>query len=356
LALLPAPVRLPILATCHITDATCIAARSGMARITGGRPVALRNVGALPYGGAVDPETPADFGPAGDPPLALSPSRASDFMTCPLLYRFRVIDRLPEPPTPATARGTLVHAVLERLFDHPAAGRTPSAARDLLAPEWERLAAADPGLAELFSDDSERDRFVAEASAALDGYFTLEDPRRLEPAQREWYVEAELDSGLRLRGYIDRVDMTRAGDIRIVDYKTGRVPREAFEASALFQMKFYALVIWKLRGVIPRLLQLMYLSDGEVLRYSPDEADLRATQRKVEALWQAIERARQTGDWRPRPSRLCDWCRHKDLCPEFGGTPPPLPASLAAPAHAGTTEAAEAAVAPTAASTAASAG
>ena len=99
-------------------------------------------------------------------------------------------------------------------------------------------------------------------------------------------------------------------------------------------MKFYALVIWRLQGVIPRMLQLMYLCDGEVLRYSPDEADLRATQRKVEALWQAIERARVSGDWRPRPSRLCDWCRHKALCPEFGGTLPPLPASAgAAAAH-----------------------
>ena len=297
----------------------------------------MRNVGALAYGCAVDPETPADvpgpadFGPAGDPPSALSPSRAADFMTCPLLYRFRVIDRIPEPPTQATARGTLVHSVLERLFDRPAAERTPPAAREMLDGEWQRMAEADPDLAALFTDDSERDRFVAEAAAALDGYFTLEDPRRLEPAQREWYVETELPSGLRLRGYIDRLDMTRSGDIRIVDYKTGRVPREAYEASALFQMKFYALVIWLTRGVIPRMLQLMYLSDGEVLRYSPDEADLRATQRKLEALWQAIERARQSGDWRARPSRLCDWCRHKALCPEFGGTPPPLPALAAAP-------------------------
>ncbi|NLG21049.1 MAG: PD-(D/E)XK nuclease family protein, partial [Actinomycetales bacterium] len=47
---------------------------------------------------------------------ALSPSRASDFMQCPLLYRFRVIDRLPEPPSAAAARGTLVHAALERVF------------------------------------------------------------------------------------------------------------------------------------------------------------------------------------------------------------------------------------------------
>jgi putative RecB family exonuclease len=253
-------------------------------------------------------------------------------MTCPLLYRFRVIDKIPEPPTPATARGTLVHAVLERLFDQPAAGRTPAAAVEMIGPEWERLAAEDPGLAALGGAAPDRDVLIGEAKAAVEGYFTLEDPRRLEPAEREAYVEAELDSGLRLRGYIDRLDLSAAGDIRIVDYKTGKVPRAEYEASALFQMKFYALVIWRTRGVIPRMLQLMYLADGEVLRYSPDEADLRATQRKLEALWQAIERARSSGDWRPRPSRLCDWCRHKDLCPEFGGTLPPTPALAAAPA------------------------
>ena len=268
------------------------------------------------------------------PHSALSPSRASDFMTCPLLYRFRVIDRLPEPPTEATARGTLVHAVLERLFDHPAAGRTPDAAREMLVPEWDRLAADDPELAALFPSDTERRSWLSEAAAALDGYFTLEDPRRLEPAERECYVETTLDSGLKLRGYIDRLDVTPSGDIRIVDYKTGKVPREAFEASALFQMKFYALVIWRLRERVPRMLQLMYLSGGEVLRYEPDEADLRATQRKLEALWAAIERARDAGDWRPRPSKLCDWCRHKDLCPEFGGTPPALPGSVSTPAPA----------------------
>jgi len=297
----------------------------------------------------------AGFGPAGDPPATLSPSRASDFMTCPLLYRFRVIDRIPEPPTPATARGTLVHAVLERLFDRPAAERTPATAAELVEPEWARLCEGDAGLAELFADDAERSAFVAAAHAALTGYFRLEDPRRLEPAQREWYVEADLPSGLRLRGYIDRMDASPAGDLRIVDYKTGKVPLEAYEASALFQMKFYALVLWKLRGVIPRVLQLMYLSgDGEVLRYSPDEADLRATERKVDALWAAISRARETGDWRPRPSRLCDYCRHKARCPEFGGTLPPLPdrAAAATAASAAAATAASAAAAPAAAAAA----
>jgi putative RecB family exonuclease len=263
--------------------------------------------------------------PRADRRRSLSPSRAGDFMTCPLLYRFRVIDRLPEPPSPAAARGTLVHAVLEHLFDRPARERTPEAARSLLDPEWDRLVTGAPELGSLFAAETDQASWLQEAAAMLDRYFTLEDPRRLEPAHRELCVEAELASGLRLRGYIDRLDVAPGGATRIVDYKTGKAPPAEFEARALFQMKFYALVLWRAQGRLPRLLQLMYLGNGEIVRYEPDEADLRATERKIEALWQAIERARLSRDWRPRPGRLCDWCAHKALCPAWGGTPPDLP-------------------------------
>jgi putative RecB family exonuclease len=257
---------------------------------------------------------------------ALSPSRASDFMQCPLLYRFRVIDRLPSPPSAAAARGTLVHSVLERLFDLPAAERTPDAAAALVAPQWQLLVETEPELAAMLDADEHRtqDSWFAEAVTLINTWFVLEDPTRLEPAERELYVEAELD-GLTLRGYVDRLDVAPNGALRVVDYKTGRSPSEHFEAKALFQMKFYALVLWRLRGVIPQMLQLVYLGNSELVRYSPDEADLLATERKVKALWAAIERAATTGDWRPRTSKLCDWCDFKDLCPAWGGTPPPLP-------------------------------
>ncbi len=256
---------------------------------------------------------------------SLSPSRATDFMTCPLLYRFRVLDRLPEPPSPVAARGTLVHAVLERLFDEPQGSRTPQAARDLVPGQWERLLAEEPELGGMFAAASERDAWFDEAREMLDRYFTLEDPNRLEPAHREMSVEAVLESGLTLRGYIDRLDVARTGELRIVDYKTGTAPREEYEARALFQMKFYALALWRARGVIPKMLQLIYLGNGELVRYVPDEADLLATERKVNALWRAIDRARTSGDWRPHPSRLCEWCSHRALCPAFGGSPPPVP-------------------------------
>ncbi len=262
---------------------------------------------------------------------SLSPSRAGDFMTCPLLFRYRTIDRLPQAPSSAATRGTVVHSVLERLFDLPAAERTLEAAAGLLRPEWEKLVEAEPEVAGLFEDAESLTTWLESARELLAGYFTLEDPTRLEPAERERLVEVVLPGGLRLRGIVDRLDRAPTGDVRVVDYKTGRAPGEMFEGKALFQMKFYALVLWRTTGVVPRLLQLMYLGDREVLRYSPDEADLRATERKLLALWTAIERATQLRDFPPRPSKLCDWCDHQALCPSFGGTPPPFPEVVPGP-------------------------
>ncbi len=172
-------------------------------------------------------------------------------MTCPMLYRFRVIDKLPSPPTPATARGTLVHAVLERLFDLPTSERTLDAAIALVPREWERIASEEPEMLELLAEhDGRTDEWFSGAGALLNTWFGLEDPTRLEPAERELYVETEVD-GLVLRGYVDRLDVAPNGAMRVVDYKTGRSPSERFEGKALFQMKFYALVLWRLRGEIP---------------------------------------------------------------------------------------------------------
>jgi putative RecB family exonuclease len=261
---------------------------------------------------------------------ALSPSRAGDFVACPLRYRFRTVDRLPEPFSPAAVRGTVVHKVLEDLFDLDAADRTPDRARQLLEPAWKGLLDAEPALAELFAEGSEDfETWLAECDRVLGRYFTVEDPQRLEPAEREIYIETLLGSKLLLRGFVDRIDIAPGNLIRVVDYKTGRSPGIATEAKALFQMKFYALVIWRSRGVVPAMLQLVYLGNAEVLRYVPDIADLLATERKVEAIWQAIRRAEESGDWRPSPGRLCGWCSFKPMCPAHGGTPPPVPSGLA---------------------------
>jgi putative RecB family exonuclease len=283
--------------------------------------------------GVRGPETlPASPAPAETEPVrrrpALSPSRAADFKQCPLLYRFRAIDRLPEIPSRPQIRGTLVHAVLERLFELPAAERVPEAATALVAPVWAELVAELPELlTALFAgpDDPELAEWLASTGPLIDTYFALEDPRRLEPEARELMIETELGSGLLLRGIVDRLDVARTGQLRVVDYKTGAAPRPVAEARALFQMKFYALALLHLRGAVPTQLLLLYLADGECLSYRPEEEELRRFERTLDAIWAAILEAGRSGDFRPSPGPACAWCDHKALCPAWDGTPPPYP-------------------------------
>ncbi|MFW0794760.1 RecB family exonuclease [Gordonia sp. CPCC 205515] len=256
-------------------------------------------------------------------PLALSPSRAADFKQCPLLYRYRAIDRFPETPTQAQTRGTVVHAALENLFDIPAEQRTPEAADLLVEGAWAAMCEADPQLSQVIGVDA-NGRFVAEAQKLMATYYTMENPTAFDADAVEEHVEIDVDDVL-MRGFIDRIDVAPTGEIRVVDYKTGRSPGEAYEAKALFQMKFYALAIWRIRGVVPHRLQLMYLSDGQQLNYTPDPDELERFGRTLKAIWAAIRAAVRTGDFRPRKSRMCNYCEHRERCPEFGGEIPPYP-------------------------------
>jgi putative RecB family exonuclease len=258
---------------------------------------------------------------------ALSPSRASDFKQCPLLYRFRAIDRLPEPPSTAQLRGSVVHAALEQLYALPATDRGPDTALSLVIPAWEAVIAERPELATEIAPEL-RETLLKEARALLSGYYRLEDPTRFDPQSCEQRVEVELADGTLLRGFVDRIDVAPSGELRVVDYKTGKAPPAALalaEFKAMFQMKFYAVALLRLRGVVPARLRLLYLADGQVLDYSPELDELERFEKTLMAIWNAIQNAGQTGDFRPNPSRLCNWCTHQQLCPAFGGTPPPYP-------------------------------
>jgi putative RecB family exonuclease len=220
-----------------------------------------------------------------------------------------------------------VHAALEQLYGRPAAERVPETADALVGPAWEQMLAAEPDLvAEL--DAAQQSQLLDEARALLSGYYRLEDPTRFDPQSCEQRIEVELADGTLLRGIIDRIDVAPTGELRVVDYKTGKAPPEAralAEFKAMFQMKFYAVALLRSRGVLPTRLRLIYLADGQLLDYSPDEDELLRFEKTLMAIWRAIQSAGATGDFRPRPSRLCDWCAHHAHCPAFGGTPPPYP-------------------------------
>lgn len=261
----------------------------------------------------------------------LSPSRAGDFKSCPQLFKFRAIDHLPEPVTVYQARGTTAHRALQRLFDLPAAQRTPEALYDLFRAAWAEARATEE-YEGLFSSLEEERAWGLQSLAILANYFSVEDPASFDPLEREMDLLEDLD-GITIRGILDRMEERPDGSLVISDYKTGKAPPEQYALPAFFALKIYALLIRRRTGRAPNAVRLLYLGgpNGPVVYEIPvSDAQLDAMDRQLRALWATIDRAIDREDFPPRPGPLCDWCAFRSLCPAWS-----VPGGVA-PAAAGT--------------------
>ncbi len=258
---------------------------------------------------------------------SLSPSRASDFKTCPQLYKFKSIDKIPTVPTIYQARGTTAHLALERLFQLPARERTPDRLYELFRAAWMELKPQE--YPDLFTSVDDERAWGVESLGLLASYFTVEDPTSFEPLELEMDLTVAVND-MTIRGILDRMETitetTPEGSPRdvlvITDYKTGKAPPQQYANKAFFALKIYALLIRITRGFTPDRLRLLYLNGPTEYTMDITDEQLDAMERQLEALWTAIDRAITTGRWPAKKSRLCDWCDFKaELCPVWQDDP-----------------------------------
>jgi len=266
-------------------------------------------------------------------PTSLSPSKVSSFKDCALAFRYSAIDHLPEPPSVPATKGSLVHRALELLFVEAAPARTVETALDCLERATVEFR-SDPDFVDLGLDAAAQAAFLADAEQMVHRYFTLEDPTAIHPIGIELKLQASIGN-LTLRGIIDRLELDADGGLVVTDYKTGKVPSVAQEGARLGGVHFYAYLCQRVFGVRPAKVQLIYLGQSpDVIVATPTEQSINGLEKKVGAIWTAVERACQQEDFRPKPSALCNWCSFRAYCPAKGGDPSAIPSAHGAAAVA----------------------
>ena len=250
----------------------------------------------------------------------LSPSRASQFKTCPQQFKYANVDKLKEPTNEVQAKGTTVHQALEDLFDLPQDERSIEKLHNLFRDAWTKVRGTDEHH-NLFSSVEEERDWGIDGLKLLNNYMTIEDPTTFNPLERERWVRGSIED-LNLRGILDRMDRNRNGELIIVDYKSGKAPMAKYKEPRFFALKLYALLIKEELGEMPAELKLIYLKNSTIHTLKINEEDLNTARKEILEIWTNIKKAYKENKFPAVKNNLCDWCYYKPICPEFNENPP----------------------------------
>tara|TARA_B100000902_G_scaffold4893_1_gene6268 strand:- start:19784 stop:20758 length:975 start_codon:yes stop_codon:yes gene_type:complete len=251
----------------------------------------------------------------------LSPSRASQFKTCPQQFKFANVDKIKEPTNLVQAKGTTVHQALEDLYDLPSDERTPEVLYDLFRKAWSNVRGNDEHI-NLFDSLEEEREWGQEGLNLLHNYLKLENPQSFEPLEQERWVRGSIED-LNLRGILDRMDQDSSGNLIIVDYKSGKAPMAKYKEPRFFALKLYALLIRDELGVTPKELKLIYLKNSTIHTLKVNDLMLDEARSEILKIWEDIKRAFEENNFPATKNALCkDWCYYKPICPLFNDEVP----------------------------------
>lgn len=249
-------------------------------------------------------------------PSRLSPSGAAMFEQCPKRWRFRYIDKLPDPPGLAALVGTFAHRVLEMLLQEQPEDRTSEQAKFLAKSSWPDFAASRD-YQKLGLDEQQTRDFKWRAWHAIEGLWALEDPATVKVEAVEVKVKSMLGD-IPFTGIVDRVDREPDGGLVVTDYKSGRYPPVRAHQDRLRQVLMYAAAVEAYTGKMPAQARLYYLGQG-VVDTPVTEEKLSEVVQELTITWHEILEACSKDVFEPRPGPLCGYCAYIQHCPEGQG-------------------------------------
>ncbi|NLO91297.1 MAG: PD-(D/E)XK nuclease family protein [Elusimicrobia bacterium] len=261
--------------------------------------------------------------------LQFSHSRMSLYRECPMKYKFRYIDKLPEEPKPYFAFGSSIHSALEFLYDvkEPPFPALP-AVLAAFKKDWESLTPEQKG----YTDPAKADADYANGLEMLQAYYKKHKATLSVPVSVEFRTKVPVD-GLDVTVIVDRIDHLGGGKIRIVDYKTGKHVSREPDQLYMYQKILESSAELRYKAAMRTGAKESDISVDQLVFYHvpslSEDVSPRATDREIAAFW---EKALVVGEniraakFDPQPEeRKCRFCDFKSRCPIYGGGAGPSP-------------------------------
>jgi putative RecB family exonuclease len=241
--------------------------------------------------------------------ISVTPTKLSDYLTCPLKFKLKHIDKSGGAASSAAfSFGTTMHRALQELHDKqmPSSGMPDSA--DLLEKFWNHAGYA--------TKEESRSYFVR-GCHALENYCHTARAETSDTLGTEVFMSFVIEfkgQKIRLGCRADRLALDQKNRLEIIDYKTsasGKIPTLEFVRTDLPTFLYFVLT----RLSYPQYpnIKFTYLNVMSGAKVTVNyERDLIDENKK--ALWICLKTI-ATDKFAPRSSECCSWCDFQDDCP-----------------------------------------
>ncbi|NQT07366.1 MAG: PD-(D/E)XK nuclease family protein, partial [Candidatus Omnitrophica bacterium] len=236
-------------------------------------------------------------------PGKLSYTQLDTYNTCPLMYKFSYIYRIPRRRRNALTFGTNMHSTLEDFFRFV----------------QEKKPVDENVLFELFSKhwtprgyESKMDEanYRRTGEKSLKVFFKKHKDMLHKPPL---FLEKKMDlkvGAFVLDVRIDRIDDLGKNSVEIIDYKTGKPKDEKFAKESL-QLSIYGLACRDVLRLNPERLSFYYVNPNEKVTTTRNAEDYETTKKTITETGKKI----LSEEFEPTPGRICKWCDYASICP-----------------------------------------
>lgn len=256
-------------------------------------------------------------------------SKIELFDQCRKKYHFNYLDPEIAPikkqflkPRDYNTKGHAVHGAITLFYHLPVEKRTFVNLKECLAKAWfsELDVYRKPPLGKIggFTDLNHEKKAYLESLRMLHNFFNIEDQnpslflvpmKEIKDSFDDYQKMIKPINGqTSISGKFDRIDKMENGNLRIVDFKTGRAK------SGMFQLEFYKLLAELNFDIKVDEVSYYYLKEGNIKNFNVAE---NKTEQIKEKVLEKIDKIENSKDFSPNSSRLCDYCDFKEICPVF---------------------------------------
>ena len=253
--------------------------------------------------------------------MLFSASGIMTYMVCPLRFKFRDLFYVPGLPDVRKEIGNIVHGVAHDLAAVRKGGGRPTV-------EIGDRIIERSGLADLCRNGFEERYATRKIKEMVERYVRWENRHPNMPEAMELSIRLEI-GGFEFHVRLDRLEKNPNGEYELIDYKSGRQPREV-DTSDDLQLAIYTEAIGKKYGRLPARASMLYIGEGyPENRVSGKQSDAvlaghDVSRGKLDVVLARIEEAARqiaNGKYDPLPGpRRCSICDYAAVCDSrYGG-------------------------------------